>query len=103
MARRRGVLRQELVRLDARYQAQATRLGALRAGQIGQRGGGLRTAASRRSCRVYQVVDAYFPNAMGTGAKIVHYARKAWQFVSGRSARIEHRGRRVPGDLRHRR
>ena len=76
-----GVLRQELVRLDTRYQAQATRLAALRAGQTASvvvvADGG-----KQKELPVYQVVDAYFPNAMGTGAKIVHYARKAWQFVS---------------------
>ena len=74
-------LREELTGLDARYQAQATRLGELRARPtatvvVAADGG------KQKELPLGQVVDVYFPNAMGAPAKAAHYARKAWEFVS---------------------
>ncbi len=74
-------LREELAGLDARYQAQATRLGELRAQQtasvvVAADGG------KQKELPLGQVVDVYFPNAMGVPAKVAHYAGKAWEFVS---------------------
>jgi phosphate transport system permease protein len=74
-------LRAELAELDARYQAEAKRLGELRARQIGSV---LVTAdgGKEKDLPIGQVIDVYFPNAMSVPAKVVHYAGKAWHFVS---------------------
>jgi phosphate transport system permease protein len=74
-------LRQEIEELDARYQAEAARLGALRARQnaslvVAVDGG------KEKELPLTQVVDLYFPNTMGVAAKALQYARKAWEFVS---------------------
>jgi phosphate transport system permease protein len=74
-------LGEELARLDAQYQAQAARLGELRAREIASM---VVTAdgGKQKELPLAQVVDLYFPNAMGIGAKVAQYAHKAWEFVS---------------------
>jgi phosphate transport system permease protein len=74
-------LQAEVARLQARYQEQEGRLGELRA----------RPAASlvvtadggkEKDLPLVQVVDVYFPNAMGVAEKTGHYVAKVWAFVS---------------------
>jgi phosphate transport system permease protein len=74
-------LRQELATQLERYKVQEARLAELRTRQteafvVAADGG------KEKTLPLAQIVDVYFPNAMGTGAKVVHYAAKAWQFVA---------------------
>jgi phosphate transport system permease protein len=67
--------------LAARYQDEAVRLAALRAGQkatilVAADGG------KEKELPLGQVVDLHFPNAMGLPAKAAHYAHNLWEFVS---------------------
>jgi phosphate transport system permease protein len=74
-------LQQELASLNERYRAQEARLAELRARQA-------ETVVVRaddgkeKALPLAQIVDVYFPNAMTTGAKVAHYAAKAWEFVA---------------------
>jgi phosphate transport system permease protein len=74
-------LQQELATQEEQYRAQETRLGELRQRQsetmVVAADGGKEKALS-----LAQVLDVYFPNAMGTGAKLAHYARGVWKFVA---------------------
>jgi phosphate transport system permease protein len=74
-------LRREMAGLQARYDEHAARLTALRervtATVVVQADGG-----KEKELPVAQVLDVYFPNAMGPGAKTVHYAAGVWAFVS---------------------
>ena len=74
-------LQQELATQQERYRAQEARLAELRTRQvetvvIAADGG------KEKALPLAQIVDAYFPNAMTTGAKVAHYAGKAWEFVA---------------------
>ncbi|MGH7278841.1 MAG: phosphate ABC transporter permease PstA, partial [Candidatus Rokuibacteriota bacterium] len=74
-------LRQEFERLQARYDAAAARLAALRTRQtetlvVSADGG------KTKELPLAQVIDVYFPNAMGVPAKSAHYVAKVWEFVS---------------------
>ncbi len=74
-------LRKELAALQERYQVQEARLAALRTQQtdtvtVAADGG------KEKTLPLAQVIDVYVPNAMGTGAKVVHYARKLWAFAA---------------------
>jgi phosphate transport system permease protein len=74
-------LQQELATQQERYRVLEARLAALRAQQtdtvvVAADGG------KEKALPLAQVIDIYFPNAMGTGAKMVHYARKLWAFVA---------------------
>ncbi len=74
-------LRREMAALQARYDEHATQLAALRgratATVVVQADGG-----KEKELPVAQVLDVYFPNAMGPGAKALHYAAGVWAFVS---------------------
>jgi phosphate transport system permease protein len=75
------VLQQELATQQERYKAQEARLVELRKRQtetlvVAADGG------KEKTLPLAQVVDAYFPNTMGTAAKVAHYAAKAWEFVA---------------------
>jgi phosphate transport system permease protein len=74
-------LRAQLAPLEARYQELAGRIAELRAGQTLSV---LVTAddGKDKDLALVQVIDVYFPNAMGPGAKIGHYAARAWEFVA---------------------
>jgi phosphate transport system permease protein len=74
-------LKAELVPLAARYRELEARLVELRASQ--------KTSVvvradegKEKELPLAQVIDVYFPNAMGPGAKAAHYAAKLWEFVS---------------------
>jgi phosphate transport system permease protein len=74
-------LQQALAAEQARYQAQAERLEALRRRQavsalVAADGG------KEKDLPLAQVVDAYLPNAMGLPAKVAHYLAKLWEFVA---------------------
>jgi len=71
----------EVAELQAQYQAQAARLTALRAGQVGSV---VVTSAGDKEkvLPLAQVIDVYFPNAMSGGAKVWHYLTRVWEFVS---------------------
>ena len=74
-------LQQELAVQQERYRAQEARLGELRTREtetlvVAADGG------KEKALPLAQVVDVYFPNAMGTGAKVAHYGRKLWEFVA---------------------
>jgi len=74
-------LQQKLAAEQERYKAQEARLAELRTRQTET----VVVAADdgkEKELPLAQVVDVYFPNAMGTGAKVVHYAAKAWEFVA---------------------
>jgi phosphate transport system permease protein len=74
-------LKQELAGLQDRYRAEEARLAELRAQQTDAV---VVTAddGKEKALPIAQVVDVYFPNAMGTGAKAAHYATKLWEFVA---------------------
>ncbi|HWC03252.1 MAG TPA: phosphate ABC transporter permease PstA [Methylomirabilota bacterium] len=74
-------LQRELATLQDRYRAQEARLTGLRTRQTEV----MVVAADdakEKALPLAQVVDVYFPNAMRTGAKVAHYAAKAWAFVA---------------------
>ncbi len=74
-------LRGETEALRARYEMEAARIAELRARQTAS----LVVAADGGKETVWplaQVVDVSFPNAMGPGAKSLHYAARVWEFVS---------------------
>jgi phosphate transport system permease protein len=74
-------LQQELAAQQARYRAQEGRLAELRARQS-ETVVVAADDAKEKTLPLAQVVDVYFPNAMGTGAKVAHYAAKVWEFVA---------------------
>jgi phosphate transport system permease protein len=74
-------LRARMATLQERYQEQATRLAELRAREtaslvVTAEGG------KEKVLPLAQVLDVYFPNQMGVGAKSVHYVAKVWEFVA---------------------
>jgi phosphate transport system permease protein len=74
-------LQARVAALQERYREQETRLAALRGRQtaslvVTTEGG------KEKVLPLAQVVDVYFPNQMGLGAKSVHYVAKVWEFVS---------------------
>jgi phosphate transport system permease protein len=74
-------LRQQMAPLQARYQEHTARLAQLRTGQTAS----MVVAADggkEKDLPLAQVIDVYFPNAMGALAKSGHYAAKVWEFVS---------------------
>jgi phosphate transport system permease protein len=74
-------LQQEIATLQERYRAQESRLAELRSREAET----VVVAADdgkEKALPLAQIVDAHFPNAMGTGAKVAHYAAKAWEFVA---------------------
>ena len=76
-----AALQQDLAAHQARYRAEETRLAELR-----QRPTASVVIAAddgkEKDLPLAQVLDLYFPNAMGAGAKASHYAAKAWEFVA---------------------
>jgi len=74
-------IERELAQLQARYQEYAGRVAGLRAKQdssvliVADDG-------KEKDLPLLQVVDVYFPNAMGLGAKSLHYLAGVWGFVS---------------------
>jgi phosphate transport system permease protein len=79
----RGIdgLKAQMVALEARYKEQEARLAVLRASRTAT----VLIAADagkEKDLPLSQVMDLYFPNAMGLLAKSRHYAAKAWEFVS---------------------
>jgi phosphate transport system permease protein len=74
-------LQQELAAQQERYKAQEARLAELRKRQTET----VVVAADdgkEKALPLPQIVDVYFPNAMGLGAKVAHYAAKLWEFVA---------------------
>jgi phosphate transport system permease protein len=74
-------IERELAALHSRYTTQEARLNALRK----QQGASLLVTADGGREKVLplaQVLDVYFPNAMGVPAKAWHYATRIWEFVS---------------------
>jgi phosphate transport system permease protein len=74
-------LQKEMADLQARYEAEEGRLAALRARQTAS----VLVAADdgkEKDLPLPQVVDAYFPNAMGVTSKARHYLAKVWEFVA---------------------
>ena len=74
-------LRARMTALQERYQEQAARLAALRVREtaslvVTAEGG------KEKVLPLTQVLDVYFPNQMGVGAKSVHYVAKVWEFVA---------------------
>ena len=74
-------LRVRLAALQERYTAQAAKLAELRQRQtativVAADGG------KEKELPLSQIVDVYFPNAMGLGERSVHYLAKVWEFVS---------------------
>jgi phosphate transport system permease protein len=74
--------RARLALLLQRYAEEEKRLGELKARQsasvvVAADGG------KEKELPLAQVLDVYFPNAMGLAAKSVHYAARVWEFVSG--------------------
>jgi phosphate transport system permease protein len=81
MGREVDALRARMAALQERYKEQETRLAALRSRETGS----LVVAAEggkQKTLPLAQVVDVYFPNQMGVGAKSLHYLAKVWEFVS---------------------
>ncbi len=71
----------ELATLQARYRELEVRVGELRKRETA----GVVVAADdgkEKDLPLAQVVDAYFPNAMGWAAKAGFYAARVWEFVS---------------------
>jgi phosphate transport system permease protein len=74
-------LQQELETLQEQYRAQEARLAELRTRETDT----VVVAADdgkEKALPVALIVDLYLPNAMTTGAKVAHYAAKAWEFVA---------------------
>jgi phosphate transport system permease protein len=74
-------LQQEQTALQERYRAQEAHLAELRARQTETV---VVTAddGKEKALPLAQIVDAYFPNTMTTGAKVGRYLAKAWEFVA---------------------
>ncbi len=51
---------------------------------------------------VSAIVRAVPANALSGRQKLGLYLARWWEFLAGAAARVEHRGRHLPGDLRHR-
>ncbi|MGH7308196.1 MAG: phosphate ABC transporter permease PstA [Candidatus Rokuibacteriota bacterium] len=74
-------LQQEVAALQERYTVETARLAALRQ----QATASLIVEADqgkKKPLPLAEVVDVYFPNQMGLGAKAGHYVAKVWGFVS---------------------
>jgi phosphate transport system permease protein len=74
-------LRAEAAALQTRYAGQEARLAELR----GRQPSSLLVVADggkEKDQPLAQIVDVYFPNAMGLAAKSAHYAGGVWQFVA---------------------
>jgi phosphate transport system permease protein len=74
-------LRAQLAELQERYRIQEARLADLRRRQsasvvVAAEGG------KDKELPLAQVIDAYFPNALGVAAKTGHYLAKLWEFVA---------------------
>jgi phosphate transport system permease protein len=74
-------LRAPRAALQEQYKEQENRLAGLRARQtasivVAAEGG------KEKILPLAQVLDVYFPNRMGVGAKSLHYLAKVWEFVS---------------------
>jgi phosphate transport system permease protein len=76
-----AALNQELVGLQERYNAEMTKVAELRA-KLRDSVVVAADDGKEKDLPLWQVVDVYFPNAMGPLAKSVHYAGKMWEFVS---------------------
>jgi phosphate transport system permease protein len=74
-------LRGELGGLDARYVQEAERLAELRARPVASVLV-LADDGERKDLPLMQVLDVYYPNAMGLGAKARRYLGTVWEFVS---------------------
>ncbi|MGH2626507.1 MAG: ABC transporter permease subunit, partial [Anaerolineales bacterium] len=74
-------LQQELAAQQERYKVQEARLAELRSRQT-ETVVVAADDAKEKALPLARIVDLYFPNAMGTGAKVAHYAAKAWEFVA---------------------
>jgi phosphate transport system permease protein len=74
-------LRARMAIWQKRYAEQAARLAALRARETASL---VVTAdgGKEKALPLAQVLDVYFPNRMGVGAKSVHYLAKVWEFVA---------------------
>ena len=74
-------IERELATLHARYKTQEARLTELRKHQgasvVVEADGG-----KEKVLPLAQVIDVYFPNAMGGPAKVWHYAKRLWEFVA---------------------
>jgi phosphate transport system permease protein len=76
-----AALQRELGELQERYRQEEARLGELRGRQTTT----VLVAADDGKVKelpLAQVLDVYYPNAMGPGAKVAHYAARVWEFVS---------------------
>jgi phosphate transport system permease protein len=74
-------IQREMAELQARFTTQEARLAALRK----QQGASVVVSADdgkQKTLPITQVLDVYFPNAMGAPAKTWHYATRVWEFVS---------------------
>ena len=92
----------DLAALKARYALLEERPGADRRARrrVSASRCGRRTAR-RRICRRSTCSGCIRPNRLSTSERASVYASRLWEFLSGDPARVEHRGRRLPGDLRH--
>ncbi len=98
-----AALDQQRVNLDAEY-ASILRSGRRNSTTPSARDSVVMRPAERRRGRDPVVEDRSRlpPNEMGLFAKLGFYFAKLWEFVSEHAARSQHRGRHLPGDLRHR-
>ncbi|MEX2147364.1 MAG: phosphate ABC transporter permease PstA [Candidatus Rokuibacteriota bacterium] len=74
-------LQAQMAALQARYEERVAALAELRKGQTAT----IVVAADEgkeKELPITEIVDVYFPNAMGPLDKSVHYAAKVWEFVS---------------------
>ena len=74
-------IEREIGDLHAQYKVQEERLAVLRK----QQGASLVVMAAdtkEKALPLAQVVDVYFPNSMGVGAKTWHYVTRLWEFVA---------------------
>ena len=74
-------LRARMAELQEAYKVQEARLAELR----GRGAGSLVVTAEggkEKTLPLAQVIDVYFPNQMGVGAKSLHYVAKVWEFVA---------------------
>jgi phosphate transport system permease protein len=79
----RASLQRELTDLQETYRVEEAKLASLRGGQTATV---VVTAddGKEKTLPLFQILDVYFPNMMGVGAKSAHYVARVWEFVSER-------------------
>ena len=102
MAAARAATEQRLAELKKRYAEAETRLSEVVAQTSLTRVTLAAVDGTEKELPTVDIFRAYRANELSFGGRVGVYASRLWEFLSRRPARVEHRGRHLPGDLRHR-